>query len=148
MLSNNSKLSKDQLRDGILYYRRKKTARISSDEADIQIKILPVAKIILDKYASQDDFLFHFEKTHYVRNCVQYILLYTFYSNRHTMASMARNICGVDYMTVHQMLNHAAPSQFRTTDVYLARDFRPLWEANEKLYNLFDWSFYLNQAKK
>ena len=163
---------KSQVRNEIFSYRRHKTAYISGSGADIQIKLLPVARFIIDKYKSDDEFLICFNhcsrnNTH-VSNNIHYYFdkigletseerqqnmkvyghsKYTFYSNRHTMASFARNICGVDYMTVHQMLNHAAPSEFRTTDTYLARDFRPLWEANEKLYNLFDWSFYLKQTK-
>lgn len=70
---------------------------------------------------------------------------YVFYTARHTMATLARNECGADFMMVHQMLNHATPQSMRTTDVYIQKDFSPLWEANEKLLALFDWSFYLNQ---
>lgn len=165
-------LKKRQINDGVLVYHRKKISRISGEDSEIQINILPAAKVIIDKYDSDPIYLFDFksrERGHNFLGKIHYYFQqigledkaerteyaqkhghsqYTFYSNRHTMASFARNICGVDYMTVHQMLNHAAPSEFRTTDTYLARDFRPLWEANEKLYNLFDWSFYLNQTKQ
>ena len=72
---------------------------------------------------------------------------YSFYAYRHTMASFAINICGIDYMTVHEMLNHAAPSNFKTTDAYIWRDYKHLWEANDKLLALFDWSFYEKQKR-
>ena len=61
------------------------------------------------------------------------------------MATFARNVCHIDKMTVHEMLNHATPQDMRTTDVYLRRDYSHLWEANEKLMALFDWSFYTKQ---
>ena len=63
------------------------------------------------------------------------------------MATFARNICGIDKATVHEMLNHASSKDFAMTDVYLRRDYSHLWEANDKLLSLFDWSFYLNQRK-
>ena len=64
---------------------------------------------------------------------------------RHTMERLARNECEIDFMIVHEMLNHVSPNGFSTTDVYIKKDYKKLWEANEKLIVLFDWSFYLNQ---
>ena len=66
-------------------------------------------------------------------------------TSRHTMASLERNEFGIDFMIVHEMLNHFAPNGFSTTDVYIKKDYKKLWEANEKLMGLFNWSFYLNQ---
>ena len=73
---------------------------------------------------------------------------YVFYSARHSMASFARNICGVDFMTVNDMLNHSVPQSLSTTDTYIRHDYTHIWEANEKLLSLFDWTFYLNQEGK
>lgn len=163
-------MRKEQYKDGMLFYRRKKTARMSGEDADMQIKVPEVGQIILEKYSGDKKYLINFKghaRRSYVARYIHYTFAmagleempkkrddigvyrskYTFYANRHTMASLARNICKVDYMTVHEMLNHATPSNFKTTDAYLWKDFSPLWEANEKLLSLFDWSFYLNQKK-
>lgn len=161
-------MEKSQYKDGILYYRRKKTGRRSKDNADMQVKVPEVGRIIINKYAGDTKYLINFGQharnykfsrfIHYyfakmgledmpkkMGDIGDYRGNYTFYANRHTMASFARNICGIDYMTVHEMLNHTAPSSFKTTDVYLWKDFTHLWEANEKLMALFDWSFYTKQ---
>ena len=159
---------KDQYKDGILTYRRHKVQRILGKGAEMQIKMSNVAKKILDKYSNDKVYLIDFKgKTRSINIC-RYIHnsfisagleeangrkakhgqirgKYVFYTARHTMATLARNVCEVDYITVHEMLNHAMPSNFRTTDVYIKRDFTRLWEANDKLLALFDWSFYLNQ---
>lgn len=163
-------MNKEQYKDGILFYRRKKTGRMSGQSVDMQIKVPEVGQIILDKYSGDSKYLIDLKghsRRNYTARYIHYTFAmagleempekkddigayrskYTFNSNRHTMASFARNICKVDYMTVHEMLNHATPSNFKTTDAYLWRDFSSLWDANEKLLSLFDWSFYLNQKK-
>lgn len=165
------KMEKTQYKDGILSYRRTKTARQSRENADIQIRVPEVGRIILDKYSGDKKYLIDFKGhtrnsrfTHYIHYYFASIGLekmpdrfddigrfrsqYTFYANRHSMASFARNVCGIDYMTVHEMLNHAAPPSYRNTDAYLWKDYSHLWEANEKLLALFDWSFYLRQRKE
>ena len=167
------KMTHDQYRDGILYYRRKKVARQSKERADMQILMPEVGRIILDKYSGDSKYLINFGPhtrndrfTRYIHYFFAKIGLeklpegvtmhdignykeseYSFYAYRHTMASFAINICGIDYMTVHEMLNHAAPSNFKTTDAYIWRDYKHLWEANEKLLALFDWSFYEKQKR-
>lgn len=164
-------MTHDQYRDGILYYRRQKTARQSKEKADMQILIPDVGRIILEKYSGDPKYLINFGShrrnnrfTRYIHYFFAKIGLekmpegstmhdignykssnYSFYANRHTMASFAINICGIDYMTVHEMLNHASPSSLKTTDAYIWRDYKHLWDANEKLLSLFDWSFYLKQ---
>lgn len=158
---------KSQYKDGILSYSRQKIVR-AGKEADMKIKLSEPAKIILDKYSGDSEYLIDFdgrerstaicryihcafqnagieEKGDYLSKIGHKKGRYVYFINRHTMATLARNECGIDYMTVHQMLNHATPQSLRTTDVYIQRDFSPLWEANEKLLSLFDWSFYLSQ---
>lgn len=159
---------KDQYVDGILIYRRQKVVGKLGKESEMKIKVPEPAKVILNKYSGDSEYLIDFEGhersimvCRYIHGIFQEAGLeepgdylsraghkkgkYVFYTNRHTMATLARNECGIDYMTVHKMLNHATPNAFRTTDVYIQRDFSPLWEANEKLLSLFDWSFYLSQ---
>ena len=161
-------MTKDQYQDGMLIYRRQKVVNKLGKEAEMKIKLSEPAKIILDKYSGDDKYLIDFGQhkrtihvCRYIHGAFQNAGIekegdylskvghkkgeYVFYTNRHTMATLARNECGIDYMTVHQMLNHATPNAFKTTDVYIQKNFSPLWEANEKLLDLFDWSFYLNQ---
>jgi site-specific recombinase XerD len=158
---------KSQYQDGILSYRRQKVSRIKK-EADMKIKVHDAAKVILEKYSGDDEYLIDFSGHKRGIHVCRYIHAtfqnagiekqgdylskighkageYVFYGNRHAMATIALNECGIDYMTVHQMLNHATPNAFKTTDVYIQKNFSPLWEANEKLLSMFDWSFYLNQ---
>lgn len=160
-------MKKEQYKDGIISYSRRKIVR-KGKEADMKIRIPEPAKVILEKYSGDTEYLIDFggrertvtvcryihctfqnagveEKGDYLSRIGHTKGKYVFYTNRHTMATLARNECGIDYMTVHQMLNHATPQSLRTTDVYIQRDFSPLWEANEKLLSLFDWSFYINQ---
>lgn len=161
---------KNQCRDGVLTYRRQKVVSRMGKDAEMKIKLSEVAQVIIDKYSGDRDYLIDFqghvrrigvckyihatfqnaglEEKSPLENIGSYRGEYVFYTARHTMATLARNECGIEYMTVHQMLNHATPQNFKTTDVYIQKNFSPLWEANEKLLALFDWSFYLNQRKE
>ena len=58
----------------------------------------------------------------------------TTYYARHSWATIARNECGVDRDTVNEALNHA--SRDKVTDIYIARDWRRVWEANRKVLTL------------
>lgn len=162
-------MKKENIVGDILTYRRSKISNRSGKDSEMQIKLSEVAKIIIAKYSKNKKYLIDFRgrardiiQCNYIHEVFKSAGLedfkslkesnsdkykYCFYTARHTMATLARNECGVDYMTVHQMLNHATPQSLRTTDVYIQKDFSPLWEANEKLLDLFDWSFYLNQKE-
>lgn len=158
---------KSQYKDGILSYRRQKVSRVKK-EADMKIKVPDAAKVILKKYSGDKEYLIDFSGHKRDIHVCRYIHAtfqnagiekegdylskighkageYVFYGNRHAMATIALNECGIDYMTVHRMLNHATPQSLRTTDVYIQKDYTQLWEANDKLMSLFDWGFYLNQ---
>lgn len=155
-------MKKSQCANGVITYRRSKVSRKLGADADMCVKVNNVLEHIIAKYNGNAEFLID-TKT-YARNCISNLTnrihstfiragveteetkgKYVFYTARHTMASLARNECGIDYMTIHEMLNHSTPVSFKTTDVYIKRDFSRLWDANEKLLSLFDWSFYLNQ---
>lgn len=158
---------KSQYKDGILSFRRQKISR-AKKEADMKIKVPEPAQVILEKYSGDKEYLIDFSGHKRTIHVCRYIHAtfqaagiekegsylskighvsgdYVFYGNRHAMATIAINECGIDYMTVHRMLNHATPQSLRTTDVYIQKDYTQLWEANEKLLSLFDWSFYLNR---
>lgn len=161
-------VKKSQYKDGIITYRRSKIARRNGSDAEMKIQVTDVGKKILEKYSGDETYLIDFGELTRSNKVCRYIHytfqragieeykgyaskvghirgLYTFYTARHTMASLARNECGIDFMIVHEMLNHVAPNGFSTTDVYIKKDYKKLWEANDKLMGLFDWSFYLNQ---
>ena len=159
---------KDDYKDGVLTYRRKKVSRRLGHGAEMKIKVPEVGRIIIEKYNGDPEWLIDFRghsrkvrvarcihatfqiagvepKGDYLSRTGHYKGKYVFYTARHSMATYARNVCHIDKVTVHEMLNHATPQDMRTTDVYLRRDYSHLWEANEKLMGLFDWGFYLSQ---
>ena len=153
------RLKKDQVDDGLLTYSRRKVERRMGSRAEIQIKLSDVAKAIIEKYKTNDEYLIkydgnrmitvdcsHIHKT-FVRAGVGNGDLkgehYTFNSARHSMATFLINVCRVDRSVVHQMLVHSNVDKMAITDWYIRRDYSILWEANEKLLALFDWSNYL-----
>lgn len=167
-------MKKDQLKDGILSYRRKKTGRLSGSSVDMQIRLHEVAQIIIDKYSGDPEYLIDFQgrvrKSAYVSTYVHYVFQeagleekserkrdighkkkdtkFTFYSNRHSMASYMRNLLRVDKSTVKELLNHVDGDDTADVDTYLWDDYSILWERNDELLSLFDWSFYLKQKKE
>jgi integrase len=70
-----------------------------------------------------------------------------YYYARHSMASLCANKLGIDIARVDEMLNHRDP-KLALARVYIERDYKPLWEANRKLLDLFDWSFYTKEAEE
>lgn len=63
---------------------------------------------------------------------------YTFNTARHSMASFCRNECGIPKDITDLMLVHSE----KDVDVYYKKPYQQMWEANEKLYALFDWAKY------
>ena len=57
---------------------------------------------------------------------------------RHTYASLARNVVGLDKYTVHELLNHA-DAEMRITDRYIERDWQRLYDAHAQIVRLVDW---------
>lgn len=135
-------LHKDDLKDGILTYKRAKTFSRRQDKALMQVKVEPEAQSIIDKYIGNDSHLLCFA-TRYasahgfngvVNENLKPILpnLTTYYA-RHTWATMARNECDIDFDTVHLALNHTKTGEGKITEIYLRRDFSKIWEANRKV---------------
>lgn len=161
---------KDQVKDGIFTYRRSKVRRRLLKASEQKIRLTDVAKIILNKYSGDKEYLIDFCGHVRRTTCVIYIHAafqdagvepydieirsghkkgkYVFYTARHSMATFARNICGIEWDVVNDMLNHTPRSNTRTTDTYIRKDWNVLWEANDKLMALFDWSFYLRQRSE
>ena len=63
-----------------------------------------------------------------------------FYAARHSWATIARSAAvGVEKATVHEALNHVE-EQMKVTDIYIARDWSVIWDANRKVLAMFDWT--------
>ena len=62
---------------------------------------------------------------------------FTFYAARHTFASLARSVCGIEKATVDEMLAHRG--DYTLTDIYAERDWRRINTAAKKVLNLFTW---------
>lgn len=144
----------------ILSYSRKKTRRRRNDKATIEVRIEPEIRGLVAKYYGKDrvmDVGKRYKTSMSFNSAVNAGLhklgkdigipeLNSYYA-RHTMASLCANVLGVDIARVDEMLNHA-DSRLRMARVYIQKDFKPLWEANRKLMDLFDWGFFTGGEKK
>lgn len=144
----------------ILAYERRKTRNRRNDRAKMEVRIEPEIKGLLAKYFGKDKRIDIRKKyssmmsfnaavnkgLDKVGECVGVDKL-SFYYARHTMASICANKLGVDIARVDEMLNHSDP-KLALARVYIEKDFKPLWEANRRLLDLFDWSFYKEKAEE
>jgi integrase len=65
---------------------------------------------------------------------------FTFYSARHSWATIARNDCGIDKYTVHEALSHVDRAT-AIDDVYIAPDYSRFWKANREVLDRFEWHY-------
>lgn len=150
----------EPIRDDILAYKRKKTRTRRNDEAEIKVRIEPQIRPLVAKYRGiSKAFLFgeHYTQKSVLDRVVNRGLKLvgedigvsnlTYYYARHTMASICANKLGIDIARVDEMLNHSDP-KLALARVYIEKDFKPLWEANKRLLDLFDWSFYNKEAEE
>ena len=121
-------------------YCRNKTKGKRKDSAFIRIKIQKEAKPIIKKYAGKNSLLNFMETKTYeqfydiIRNGIIKIGKklkiesdFTFYSARHSWATIARNDCRCSKSDVADALNH---SMNTITDTYLAKDFTHIDHCN------------------
>lgn len=150
----------EPIKGDILAYKRMKTRTRRSDEAEIKVRIEPQIKPLVAKYQGINKaFLFgeHYTQKSVLDRVVNRGLKIvgkdigvsnlTYYYARHTMASICANKLGIDIARVDEMLNHSDP-KLALARVYIEKDFKPLWEANKRLLDLFDWSFYKEEAEE
>lgn len=131
-------------------YNRTKTADRRMDDAKISIKIEPEAKALIGKYrAKQGKKAFIFSERYatssaFVANVNKGlrviadrlgldIPLSTYYA-RHSWATIARNDCRISKDDVHLALNHV-DEKTKITDIYIARDWSIIDDANRKVIN-------------
>lgn len=143
-------LRKGDIADGVLTYQRRKTRGRRADHAEARVRVEPEAASIIARYAATGGDLLPF-KARYCDfkefNRAMNVGLkevgrlvgvdgLTTYHARHTWATLARNAAGVDRSTVGEALVHASRGSERVTDIYLARDFSRVWDANRKVLDL------------
>lgn len=141
-----------------LVYERRKTRSRRNDRAKMEVRIEPEIRGLVSKYLSS-------ARVIDVRKRYRSIMTFnaavnkglndigkaigidclSFYYARHTMASICANVLNVDIARVDEMLNHS-DSKLKLARVYIQKDFKPLWDANRRLLDLFDWS-YIKKAE-
>lgn len=141
------RIKKGDISGGVLTYRRAKTDSRRADKAEMRVRLEPEAKEVFARYSGTRSPL-GFDERYYdfkefnrsvnrglkeVGRLTGIDKLTTYYA-RHSWATIARNECGVDRDTVNEALNHA--SRDKVTDIYIARDWRRVWDANRKVLDL------------
>lgn len=141
------------LKKNYIEYQRQKTKGARADGALYRVYICPKVRPLVNRWLDPTRRrLFRFyewsEKSfgilvsRYVKQveeAVPYERHYIYYSARHTYASLARNECGIDKYTVHELLNHS-DAKMKITDRYIRRDWNRLFKAHSKVIALVDWS--------
>lgn len=150
----------DSLEGDILAYNRKKTRDRRNDNARMEVFIEPEIRGIVRKYRGKNKAFMFSDRYKNEKDFNRAINAgldkigaaigvpdLTYYYARHTMASICANKLNIDIARVDEMLNHS-DSKLRLARVYIEKDYKPLWDANRKLLNLFDWSFYTKKAEE
>lgn len=143
------KVQRSSLKGDLLTFNRSKTERARQDHARITLKVLPEAMAIIKRYAATEGNALMLFRQKYstakgfchacnlgmkdVAEVVGISDSLTTYYARHSWATIARNICKVDFDTVNAGLNHVHRGADRIGDVYIARDYSAIWEAQEKV---------------
>lgn len=140
------RIKKGDICDGVLTYRRAKTDSRRADKAIMRVRVEPEAAAIFARYSGTrsplgfDERYLNFKGFNWnvnkglkeVGKLVGVSGLSSYFA-RHSWATIARNVCGIDKDTINEALNHA--SRDKVTDIYIARDWRRVWEANRNVLN-------------
>lgn len=134
-------------------YNRQKTMTRRADRAEMRVRIpqelQPYIERLqgekgswwlneLHRFASNKDFA-----TKRVNRCLEKwceeneVEKFTFYAARHSWASICRKDCKVDKSTIDDCLGHKG--SFQVTDIYAERAWELMYEANQKVLDLFEW---------
>ena len=144
----------------VLIYERKKTRTRRNDRAEMKVRVEPEIISIMERYKGSISLFSFRERLSDSKNFNSLVNRelkkigveigipeLNFYYARHSMASICANKLGIDIARVDEMLNHSDP-KLALARVYIEKDFKPLWEANRKLIDLFDWSFYTGNIRE
>lgn len=144
----------DALKGDYIEYKRQKTKHSRADEALYRVYICEEVRPLLIRYLDPTRkrlFIFHrrFPAGNFptkvscavkaVEKAVPFERHYIYYSARHTYATLAYNVAGLDKYTVHELLNHA-DREMKITDRYIERDWQRLFDAHKRIVALVDWS--------
>lgn len=131
----------------VIKYNRTKTKDARGDQSYIEIEIDERVKPIIDRHRGTRTMFNFCEKyktytSFYTTLAKRMVKIgdligedITFYTARHSFATISYNECGIDKYTVHQMLNHV-DTNTKITDVYIKKSFKNINEANRKLLDL------------
>lgn len=138
-------------KDGYITYNRTKTKDSRLDMAEIRIKVPALAYPIIEKYKDTEGTHLLGLHKHYLISRLNDALStgmknvsedigekVTFYSARHSWATIAVNDVGIDKYTVHLALNHTDQST-AITDVYIRKDFSVIDKANDKVIDYINF---------
>lgn len=132
-----------RIKNGRIEYNRSKTKNKRKDKAFISIKIPPEAKELIDfaahlpeRYSSIDNLNHALSKGMAILSEKTEIPDLEFYKLRHSFGNQARNTCRMSKDDVALALNHVDHGR-KTTDIYVAKDWRILDEVQEAVLNLY-----------
>lgn len=142
---------------GMIHYCRQKTRERRKDDAEMIVKVPDCIKPLLDEYSDKNKprkffFNFHNRYSSYsnmedaaekgIREYRERVLdsdQLTFYSARHTWATIARSArCKVAAPLIDECLNHVSHTPL--VDVYAQKDYSIYWEVNDKVMATLDWT--------
>lgn len=140
-------------KDRIITYKRQKTRDRRSDEAEMRVRIDERTEALYERLKDKTGRRAFAIYQHYSYRTIGAIISrglrtaadileidepMTFYSARHTWATLAYS-AGVEKAVINDCLCHI-DSKMKVTDIYIAKDWKVMWRANEKVLDLFDWS--------
>lgn len=143
----------DAYKGDYIEYKRQKTKHSRADEALYRVWICDEVRPLVTRYLDptrQRLFIFHrrFPAGNFptkvscavkaVEKAVPYERHYTYYSARHTYATLAYNVANIDKYTVHELLNHS-DKEMKITDRYIERDWQRLYDAHKRIVALINW---------
>lgn len=143
----------DAYKGDYIEYNRQKTKNVRADEALYRVYICDEVRPLIERHLDptrQRLFIFHRRSpagnfptkvscaVKAVEKAVPYERHYTYYSARHTYATLAYNVANIDKYTVHELLNHA-DKEMKITDRYIERDWQRLYDAHKRIVALVNW---------
>lgn len=143
----------DALKGDYIEYKRQKTKHSRADEALYRVYICDEVRPLIERHLDptrQRLFIFHrrFPAGNFptkvslavkaVESAVPAERHYTYYSARHTYATLAYNVAKIDKYTVHELLNHS-DEEMKITDRYIERDWQRLYDAHKRIVALINW---------
>ena len=133
------------IKDDVITYQRTKTKDRRRDNAEIEIKVDPFIKPLLEKYRGKKRVFNFYERFSSGTDLNRAINLglkevgkeaeinnLQFYAARHSFATIAVNDVGISKYIVNDMLNHS-DSSLKITELYVIKDFKAINEANSQL---------------